>query len=324
VRDATVAMLIAEQLTKYYGARAAISDLNFSIQPGEAVGLLGLNGAGKTTALRILCGLLLPTCGRVEIDGVDMIRNPDILRAKTGFLPESPPLYGEMAVRGYLEFVAHIKGVRGDVCPLVERALHAADLQEVRDERIDTLSFGFARRVGIAQAVVHQPSLILLDEPTAGLDPVQIVHMRQLIRSLRNEHTVIVSSHLLHEIHEVCDRIFVLQDGRIVAQGTEDDLAGRLGRHLNVRVEVHAQPAALAQVLGGLHSVKGHTIEREHDGATTAVIHMESDVREDLAKLLVGAGLGLRRLERVRPELESIFLKLTGGDDRSADGDRES
>jgi len=316
-------MIVAENLTKYYGERAAIADVSFTIRPGEVVGLLGLNGAGKTTAMRILSGLLLPTSGRVEIEGVDMVKNPDTLRARVGFLPENPPLYGEMVVQDYLRFVAHIKGVRADVSGHVDRAIEACDLAQVRTQPIDTLSYGFARRVGIAQAIVHRPALILLDEPTAGLDPVQVVHARQLIRDLREKHTVIVSSHLLHEIHEVCDRILVLQQGRIVAQGAEEDLATHLGRHFNVRIDVHTSRAALTEVLKGLRAMRDCTIEREHEGVTTAVVAMDSDMREDLAKLLVASGLGLRRMEPVRPELESIFLQLTGGDSGSPDAERQ-
>ncbi|MBI3178947.1 MAG: ABC transporter ATP-binding protein [Deltaproteobacteria bacterium] len=308
-------MIVAERLTKYYGDRAAVADVSFTIAGGEVVGLLGLNGAGKTTTLRILSGLLLPTAGRVSIAGADMAREPEAARARIGFLPEQPPLYPEMTVRAYLEFVAHIKGFSGDVDQAIADALAAADLTSVAGDRISTLSHGFQRRVGIAQAIVHKPTLILLDEPTAGLDPVQIVQMRQLVRGLRGRNTILVSSHLLSEIHQVCDRILVMQNGRIVAEGSEQELAGRLGSKTTVSVEVRGAAAALAAALSRA-AVARHHIDREENGLTYATVELKSDNREELARALVEAGLGLRRLERVELELESIFLKLTSSESR--------
>mgnify|MGYP006271384809 CR=1 FL=1 len=305
-------MIAAEHVTKYYGAHAAVDDLTFEIATGEAVGLLGLNGAGKTTTLKILSGLLLPTAGGVSVDGMDMARNPEAIRARIGFLPETPPLYEEMTVAGYLEFVARIKGVQGPVDSAVREALAATDLKDVRDDVIDTLSHGYRRRVGIAQAVVHRPAMILLDEPTSGLDPVQIVHMRQLIRNLRQRHTIIVSSHILSEIHAVCDRIFVLHQGRIAASGTEDELASRVRTATTVQVEVRGQRQALDAALRAFDGRIAHRLEGEQDGVSAARVELRDDQREALAQHLVDAGLGLRELHGVRLELENIFLELTG------------
>lgn len=305
-------MIVVENVSKYYGAHAAVSDLSFSIGEGQVVGLLGLNGAGKTTTLRILSGSLMPTSGRVRIEGLDMTQDPDAVRARLGFLPETPPLYTEMTVADFLTFVARIKGVRSNLAGALDHAMRATDLLEVRDERIDSLSHGYHRRVGIAQAIIHNPKLILLDEPTSGLDPVQVVHMRQLIRNLRGKNTILVSSHILGEIHELCDRIFVLQDGRIAAEGTEEELAGRVASTTKVSLEVRGDRSALAAALGQATKVARHTIDREAQGIIYATVEMETDAREELARTLVQAGLGLRRLERVKLELEGIFLKLTG------------
>ncbi len=307
-------MINVEHVTKYYGARAAVSDLSFRIEPGEIIGLLGRNGAGKTTTLKMLSGLLVPTSGRVEIDGVDLRHDPEAVRARIGFLPENPPLYSEMTVEAFLRFVAHIKGVRAGVDEKVARAVAATDLAEVSGDVIGTLSQGFQRRVGIAQAIVHEPALVLLDEPTSSLDPAQVVQMRKLIRGLAHRHTVIVSSHLLAEIEKTCDRLLLLDRGRLVAEGTEVELARRLSAATSLEIEVRGTSDALRRALEKLAAVKSHEIESEAAGVTRARVDLAGDAREELARAIVQAGLGLRRLERVRVELEDIFLSLTGGE----------
>lgn len=309
-------MIETSKVTKYYGAHAAIRDLSFSIGEGEVVGLLGLNGAGKTTTLRMLSGVLLPTSGRITIDGFDLSRSPEAVRARIGFLPERPPLYSEMTVDDYLAFVVRIKGVRKGAKALVERALDATDLQEVRHRPIGVLSQGFQRRVGIAQAIVHQPKLILLDEPTSGLDPVQIVHMRALIKNLREKHTVLVSSHILSEIGQICDRIFVLRQGELVAEGTEDDLSRTIRTAYAVRVEVRGGEAEVASLMNDLDFVQNVELECQDGECSTFLVELKTDSREALARTLVGANYGLLRLERARLELEDVFLTLTGDEVR--------
>jgi ABC-2 type transport system ATP-binding protein len=305
-------MIEADNVTKYYGAHAAVRDLTFNITEGEVVGLLGLNGAGKTTTLRILSGLLVPTSGTVRVGGLDMAREPEAARGLLGFLPETPPLYPEMTVADYLTFAARIRGVHRGLTAALEQTLAATDLAEVRDERLGTLSHGYHRRAGIAQAIIHRPALVLLDEPTSGLDPVQVVHMRKLIRNLRGKNTIMVSSHILGEIHQLCDRIFVLQEGRIAAEGNEEQLAARVAQTTRVTVEVRGDGQRLTAALGKAGTLS-HVIEREEGGVTSATVELQTDSREELARLLVQEGFGLRRLERVRLELESIFLQLTGG-----------
>ncbi len=307
-------MIVAREVSKYYGTRPAISDLNFTIEAGEVVGLLGLNGAGKTTTLRILSGLLVPTTGEVHIAGLDMAKEPEAVRARIGFLPETPPLYREMTVAAFVGWVAHIKGLRGNVEPQVKEALAATDLTEVADDRISTLSHGFQKRVGIAQAIVHQPALILLDEPTSGLDPVQVVHMRKLIKNLAGRHTVLVSSHVLSEIHQVCDRLFVLQAGRIVAEGSEAQLGQKLTGNTKVGIHVRGTQAEVEAAFAKVSSLAHHTIEPTDDeGILFATVELKEDRRDEVARAVVQAGLGLLGLEKMQLELESIFLELTGG-----------
>lgn len=312
-------MIVAEKLTKYYGDHAAIADVSFEIQSGEVVGLLGLNGAGKTTTLRVLSGLLVPTAGHVSLDGIDTAEEPEAVRSHIGFLPEIPPLYPEMRVAEYLIFAARIKGFDGDLDAALNDALRATDLNNVRHDFIGTLSHGFKRRVGIAQAIVHRPKLILLDEPTSGLDPRQIVHMRGLIRNLRSNNTILLSSHILREVEQVCDRIIVLQNGRVVASGTPDELARKVAGNTTVKVEVRGAATELAAALNKAAEVAKHDIDHESGGLTSATVELKSDSLEALAKTLVDSGLGLRGLQRVQLELENTFLKLTATEENSSE-----
>jgi ABC-2 type transport system ATP-binding protein len=218
-------------LHKYYGERRAIGPLSCSIAAGEVVGLLGLNGAGKTTTLRILACDLLPSSGSVTVDGIDVVERPHEVRSRIGYLPDTPPLYPEMTVRAYLHFAARLRGMsRADAERRVPEVEELTELGDVANDPIASLSHGFKQRVGIAQAIVHRPRLLVLDEPITGLDPVQIVEMRELLRSLKGDHTILLSSHILSEISETCDRILVIKDGQIAAAGTETELTSKLRR----------------------------------------------------------------------------------------------
>ncbi len=305
-------MIVCENVSKYYGRHAAVANLSFAVPEGQVVGLLGLNGAGKTTTLRILSGLLVPSAGRVEIAGVNLAAEPEAARSRLGFLPETPPLYVDMTVTGYLAFVARIKGLRGDLSSHLSAAMAATDLLEVQDEVISTLSHGYQRRVGIAQAIVNKPDLILLDEPTGGLDPVQMVHMRALINALRGKNTILVSSHQLGEIHALCDRIFVMHEGRIAAEGSEEELARSVVSTTKVQLEVRGDSATLHRALDAHFPAWRLKIEREAHELVCATVEMQDDQREALAQAVCAAGLGLRQLTRVAVGLESIFMRLTG------------
>ena len=304
-------MIEVRELTKYFGARAAIRDLNFDIRPGEVVGFLGLNGAGKTTTLRILGCVLLPTSGQVRVDGIEVTAEPHEVRRKIGFLPDVPPLYDEMTVGAYLAFAARLRGVTGRDTPArVRESEEKVALLDVHDEIISNLSYGFRQRVGVAQALVHRPRLLILDEPTAGLDPVQIVEMRSLVQRLRGEHTVLISSHFLAEISQTCDRLLVIQAGEIVAQGTEEELAAALGTAGEIEVALR-EPASTAlevvrRVPGVLDAQIAHTVAHE----VLLKIRAREDCRPEIARALVMAGHELVRLDRGASRLESIFIEL--------------
>ena len=305
-------MIEVRQLTKYYGEHAAIRDLSFDIERGEVIGFLGLNGAGKTTTLKILGCLLLPTSGRVVVDGVDVIANPHEVRRKIGFLPDQPPLYGEMTVEAYLAFAARLRGVPAkDAAARVREAEEKTGLTDVHRELISSLSHGYRQRVGVAQALVHRPSLLILDEPTSGLDPVQIVEMRNLIRQLRGEHTLLISSHFLAEISQTCDRLLVIQAGEIVAQGTEQQLAAHLGGSGHeIEVTVKGTAARAQDTARGVLGVTRVELLREDAGEVSLRVHASSDVRAQLARTLVLAGLDLLRVDRAASRLESVFIQL--------------
>jgi ABC-2 type transport system ATP-binding protein len=314
-------MIEVRDLFKFYGEQRAAGPLSFSIQRGEIVGLLGLNGAGKTTALRVLACDLLPSSGTVLVDGIDVVDQPHEVRRRIGYLPDTPPLYGEMTVREYLVFAARLRGLsRADAERRARVVEGAAQLEDVTGDLISSLSHGFRQRVGIAQAVVHGPQLLILDEPISGLDPVQIVEMRQLLRSLRGDHTIVLSSHILTEISETCDRLLVLGEGRIVAAGTEAELSqGLLGGsrvELTVRTGSEAQARELLAKLEGVRNVTPLAPREAGPDIVTLRVEADRDVREAACRSLVGAGLGVLEVVRREHELESIFLRLTGSADK--------
>lgn len=307
-------MIQVEGLTKYYGADAAIRNLEFNIQKGEVIGFLGLNGAGKTTTLKILGCVLLPTAGQVSIDGYDVVRSPHEIRKRIGFLPDTPPLYGEMTVGAYLAFVARLRKLpSSEVAGRVAAVEEETGLTHVHDQPIAELSHGYRQRVGVAQALVHRPSLLILDEPTSGLDPVQTVEMRELIRRLKGQQTVLVSSHILSEISQICDRLLVIQSGEIVAQGTEEELARKLGGGGAVEVEVRGAAQKASAALTAVSGVSEVSVASEVNGISRLKIAAPQDLRPELVRALVKANIDVLRVDRSVEKLESIFLKLTHG-----------
>jgi ABC-2 type transport system ATP-binding protein len=271
-----------------------------------------LNGAGKTTALKILGCVLLPTAGEVTVDGIDIARNPHDVRRRIGFLPDTPPLYNEMTVGRYLAFAAELRGVPAAETPrAVAEAEEKTATREVHDQPISSLSHGYRQRVGVAQALVHQPKLLILDEPTSGLDPVQIVEMRATIRALRGEHTILLSSHILSEISQTCDRLLVIQRGEIVAQGNEQELAARVGGGGTIEIEAVGAASRLIEIARTVPGIAGGTVLREADGTALVSFDGAADLRPKLARALVGNGIDLLRIDRGAARLESIFLKLT-------------
>lgn len=305
-------MIEVQSLTRYFDTRCAVDNVSFSIASNEVVGFLGLNGAGKTTTLRILAGLLSPSTGTVRIDGVDLTAAPVSFRARIGYLPDDPPLYREMTVEGYLRYVGSLRGMSGaQLDARLPSVYQKTELGAVRHRVIAELSHGYKQRVGIAQAIVHGPKLVILDEPISGLDPVQIVEMRDVIRGLGAESTVLLSSHNLPEISQTCHRILVLKNGKLVAQGTEHDLARRLHAGLNLDLVLRGELGKAQQTLSAFAGLASQSVREVADGLLEANVRLSEDRREALVAALVGAGLGVRRIADAQGELEEIFLDLT-------------
>jgi len=309
-----------QDLYKYYGDRRAVGPLSATIEKGHVVGLLGLNGAGKTTTLRVLACDLLPSSGTVRIGGVDVVERPEEVRRRIGYLPDTPPLYDEMRVGEYLQFVLELRGKpASEGKRRVPEVAERTGLTEVVNDPVFSLSHGYRQRVGIAQAIVHNPDLVVLDEPISGLDPMQIVEMRSLVRQLREEHTVIVSSHILSEISETCDRLLVIRDGTIVASGTENELSQQWleGVHIELTLRVdEAQVQKLLQIVGSVPGViKAQTSVARERGERVKSFNVQAqrDVREELGARLYDGGFRLLGLQRMESELEDVFLKLSEG-----------
>lgn len=303
-------MIRAEGLTKYYESQCVVEDVSFEIQDNEIVGFLGLNGAGKTTVLRMLAGILSPSAGSIQIDDQDLLVDPLNLRWRIGFLPERPPVYEDMQVENYLEFAAQLRGKSAD---RIEEVITLTDLGSVRQKRVGTLSHGFRQRLGIAQAIVHDPALVVLDEPINGLDPVQIKEMRDLITRLKERHTVLVSSHILTEISQTCDRILVLQEGKLVFNGTEQELSSQMNvDSKEVLAVILGERTQIETVLQDSDFVSKWSIQNEIEGGAQVHVSLNGVSSEALAAAVIKAGLGLRSLSPVKTQLESLFIRLMG------------
>jgi ABC-2 type transport system ATP-binding protein len=303
-----------------------VGPLTADIEAGEVVGLLGLNGAGKTTTLRILACDLLPSAGSVRVEGLDVTRHPDQVRSRIGYLPDVPPLYDEMIVARYLAFAAELHGVsRSRVKQRVASVLDETALGSVQDTPIAALSHGYRQRVGIAQAIVHEPKLVVLDEPSSGLDPVQIKDMRRLVRGLGGQRTVLVSSHNHPEISETCDRLLEIGSGTIVASGTEAELVARFlsGERLEISVRLRDGQTedGLQQLLStvpGVQRVEAQRSKESGDDTVALLVSAEGDVRGAVARVLVEAGHELLGLGRSERELENVFARLAVGAEKEA------
>jgi ABC-2 type transport system ATP-binding protein len=310
-------MIEVENLTKRYGPTLAVSDVTFQAQKGEVLGFLGPNGAGKTTTMRVITGYLPPSAGRVRVAGYDVAEEPLEAKRRTGYMPESPPIYPDMTVTEYLAFVGRIKGIsRRDLKSRLDDILAKCAIADVSRRQIGKLSKGYRQRVGLAQALIHNPEVLVLDEPTAGLDPKQIIETRQLIKGLAGQHTVILSTHILPEVSKTCQRVVVINSGKIVAVGTPDELTRRLQGFETILLTIEG---AAAEVTEKLHRVAGVTLVEAHDaaeGRMTYEVHAEKDkeVRAELARAVVESGWKLFELKGSGLSLEDIFLKLTTKD----------
>ncbi|MEH1788560.1 ABC transporter ATP-binding protein [Nostoc sp.] len=315
-------MIEVEHLSKIYGSTPAITDVTFSVEPGEILGLLGPNGAGKTTTMRILAGYLPATNGNARIAGYDVHENSLAVRQRIGYLPETPPLYPEMTVEGFLHFVARIKGVpAGDRPNKVTAAIERCNLEEKRRVIIRKLSKGYRQRVGIAQAIVHDPPAIILDEPTVGLDPRQIIEVRNLIKSLAGTHTIILSTHILPEVSMTCNRVAIINRGKVVVTNTPENLMTQLTGGSGYELEIEGEAALAKQVLqkvAGVSLIESiptsgiHGHQPQENRAYLRVISQPGkEPGKDIATTLVRAGFGLHELRRVNATLEDVFLQLT-------------
>jgi ABC-2 type transport system ATP-binding protein len=308
-------MIQVENLTKYYGAAVGARNLNFTVERGEILGFLGPNGAGKTTTMKILTCYLPPTAGTAKVGGFDIIEQPMEVRKRIGYLPERNPLYTDMTVRGYLEFVAELKGVApGTLRGEVDRVIDRCGLAGVYRRTIGKLSKGYQQRVGIAQAILGDPEILILDEPTLGLDPKQIIEIRQLIKNFGGEKTVLLSSHILPEVSQVCNRIIIINRGELVAVDTPDNLRSRLKKSAVIRVKLR-DTGESTRAKETLASVEGILMVREEppaDGIRSLTIECppERDLREQIVAAIVGAGLPLLEIYGEELSLEEIFMKL--------------
>ncbi len=297
------------ELTKNYGDRRAIDHLSFNVKKGEVVGFLGPNGAGKTTTMKIVTGFIAPTTGEVKIAGYDVFEDPYEVKRRIGYLPETPPVYGDMIVADYLDFVARLKGVESSRVPgLVARALEKTQLTDVRKRLIQNLSKGYRQRVGLAQAIVSDPEILILDEPTVGLDPRQVAEIRRLLQELRGSHTIVLSTHILSEVQATCDRAIIINGGRIVAEDTLTGLTNRLRGNSQIHIRVRRNASDLAQAL---ERVSGVT-EVEMSGMQIRVQgHLSDDLIEKISEAAVQQRAGLLEMTQPDAGLENIFIELT-------------
>ena len=310
-------MIEVEHLGKTYGSTQAIEDVTFRAEPGEILGFLGPNGAGKTTTMRILSGYLPASEGTARVAGFDVHTDSMAVRQRIGYLPESPPLYPEMTVEGFLNFVAQIKGVPADLRQRrAEISMDHCGLSDKRSVLIRKLSKGYRQRVGIAQAIIHDPPVIILDEPTVGLDPRQINEVRQLIKSLAGNHTIILSTHILPEVSVTCDRVTIINRGRIVATDTPDNLMTHLAPETAFDVIIGGDAAIAQQLLTRLENVRQvELLERDSLADHQSRLRVSGEANQDMgpaiAATLVNAGLALHELRRQTVSLEDVFLNLT-------------
>ena len=320
-------MIKVEHLTKSYGSHVALQDVSFSVAEGEILGFLGPNGAGKSTTMNILTGYLSATSGTVTVNGFDVLKNPNGAKASIGYLPEQPPLYMDMTVREYLDFMYDLKKCK------LPRAKHLAEIakvvkiEDVFGRLIKTLSKGYRQRIGLAQALIGNPPVLILDEPTVGLDPNQIIEIRSLIRGLGQYHTVILSSHILPEVEAVCDRLVILGGGRSVADGTAAELAAEHSSDHRLTLRVAAPAAEVKTLLSTIHGVAAIALAGSKEAGTQDLVitpAADVDVRPELFRRLADRGWPILELKSNKLSLEEIFLSLTSGDNTAAKGGEAS
>jgi ABC-2 type transport system ATP-binding protein len=321
-------MIKVEGLTKRYARTVAVDNISFEVEKGTIVGFLGPNGAGKTTTMRVLTCFLPPTAGTASVAGFDVLENPMEVKRRIGYLPETPPLYPEMEVSEYLRFVGQLKGISSaDIAKRVDQVVGRCAVGDVRNKLIGKLSKGFRQRVGLAQAIIHNPEVLILDEPTSGLDPKQIIEIRELLKSLAGDHTIILSTHILPEVENSCERVIIINQGKLVAIDSVANLTNRLRGSEAVALEVeapdgHPDPSEVQQRLEVVSGVSRVVMKDSRNGRL--IFEVESlqgrHIRAELARTVVNSGWNLSELRPVGLSLEDIFLQLTATE-KDAGGD---
>ena len=308
-------MIEVKNLVKKYGDHTAVDHLSFTVEKGQIYGFLGPNGAGKSTTMNIMTGYLGATDGEVLINGHDILKEPEAAKKSIGYLPELPPLYMDMTVMEYLKFSTELKKIKKeDREAEIEKALKLVKLADVQDRLIKNLSKGYKQRVGLAQAILGFPEIIILDEPTVGLDPKQIIEIRELIRELAKEHTVILSSHILAEIREVCDYIMIISKGKLVASDTPEHLEELMNGSDTIHIETRAEEETVREILSGLKDIEDVTYTQENEILKAEVKTKErKDIREAIFSVFAEAQCPLLTLQKTTVSLEEVFLELTGG-----------
>ncbi len=309
-------MIELKNITKYYGDFPAVTDISFKIEKGEIVGLLGPNGAGKSTTMKMITGFMPPTSGELTVDGNDIVSQSIEARKKIGYLPETVPLYTDMTVYSYIEYMGMLRGLnKKNIKSKVDNVIEICKLEDYRNSLISKLSKGFRQRVGISQAIIHEPEVLVLDEPTIGIDPNQVVETRQLIKNLSGEHTLILSSHILPEVSSICERVLIIHEGEIAASDTIENLSSLMSGKNKVEADIIGSPEAIVAELEKINDVKSvqFSINKSSSEFSTFSIESEisSDIRSEIAKIIINNDWGLIRLQSMGMSLEDIFLQIT-------------
>jgi len=300
------------ELTRYYGPKKAISNVSFNVKKGEILGLLGPNAAGKTTTMRILTCFMPPTSGSAKVGGFDIFDQSMNIKNITGYLPENPPIYTDLVVKDYLAFVAQIKGVeKQDMAKELDTVIEKASIGDVQNRVIGKLSKGYKQRVGLAQSLLKNPQVVILDEPTVGLDPKQIIEIRELIKNLKGEHTVILSSHILPEVEQTCERVVIISDGEVVAEDTPSNLTSRMKGTERVLLEVEGDEKTVQDVFKIFPEVTSVDTNVTNGGIINVAVESKKDLRKEYANALVKKKFGLLEMHLDKVTLEDIFLHLT-------------
>lgn len=318
-------MIEVEKLTKKYGDHVAVDNLSFRVERGMIYGFLGPNGAGKSTTMNMMTGYIAATSGTVKINGYDILKNPEQAKKSIGYLPELPPVYPDMTVYEYLKFVAELKKVkRSEQKAQIEDVMAQTRIADVQNRLIRNLSKGYKQRVGLAQAIIGYPEVLILDEPTVGLDPKQIIEMRELIRELAKKHTIILSSHILSEVSAVCDHIMIISKGKLVASDTPEGLVTRLKGGRQLMMSVQGEQSELEEILQSIGQIKDYSIQpSKAEGCVSAIIRTQEqdDIRVELFHRLAAADLPIMELSLSEKSLEDVFLELTGEEETTHESD---